>query len=276
MSCVVRETVLSRGTGVRVNGMPIPRALIAREAQNHPSRTPADAWRAAAQSLVIRELLLQEARRLVIPPEPCADGDGRRETDEEAMIRTLIEREVTTPEPDEAVCRRYYDQNWRRFRSPDIFEAAHILFAAPSGDAQAYARAHADATVVLDELRRAPHRFAELARSHSACPSAAHGGNLGQITPRQTTPEFEQALVQMTPGELSAEPVATRYGFHIIRLDRRISGRELPFDMVADRIAVYLKERVERRAIAQYVARLAERTAIEGVALTTADALRVN
>jgi hypothetical protein len=46
--------------------------------------------------------------------------------------------------------------------------------------------------------------------------------------------------------------------------------------MVADRIAVYLKERVERRAIAQYVARLAERTAIEGVALTTADALRVN
>ena len=34
---------------------------------------------------------------------------GRRETDEEAMMRGVVEREVAVPEPDDETCRRYYD-----------------------------------------------------------------------------------------------------------------------------------------------------------------------
>ena len=64
-------------------------------------------------------------------------------------------------------------------------------------------------------------------------------------------------MLRLQPGEMSAAPVETRYGFHIIRLDRHIPGRELPFEAVHARIAGYLAERVERTAIAQYVARLA-------------------
>ena len=75
---------------------------------------------------------------------------------------------------------------------------------------------------------------------------------------------------------MTGEPVETRYGFHIIRLDRRIDGRELPFELVADRIADYLTESVERRAMAQYIARLASRASIEGVAIANADAMRVH
>jgi peptidyl-prolyl cis-trans isomerase C len=82
-------------------------------------------------------------------------------------------------------------------------------------------------------------------------------------------------LQQLTPKTVS-EPVATRYGFHLICLDRRIEGRTLPFEAVAARIADYLRERVERVAVAQYVARLASRAAIEGIALPDADALRVH
>jgi len=94
--------------------------------------------------------------------------------------------------------------------------------------------------------------FAELARAHSDCPSAAQDGNLGQITGGRTTPEFDHALRQLAPGTITAEPVATRYGFHVIRLERRIEGRTVPFDMAADRIAAYLKDSVERLALAQY------------------------
>ena len=101
-----------------------------------------------------------------------------------------------------------------------------------------------------------PEWFATLAQAYSRCPSAAQGGNLGQITAGQTTPEFEQALIALEPGQLCAEPVATRYGFHIIRLDRKHEGRLLPYELVADRIADYLRESVRRRADAQYVARL--------------------
>ena len=120
MSCSLHQS-LPKGTGVRVNGVAIPRGLIAREAQHHPARAPIDAWKAAAQALVVRELLLQEARRLAIVGKPIADGEGRRETDEEAAIRTLVEQEVRTPQADAATCRRYFEQNRRRFRSPDIY-----------------------------------------------------------------------------------------------------------------------------------------------------------
>jgi len=276
MSCAIHTTVLPKGHGVRVNGVPIARDLIAREVQHHPARTPAEAFKAAAQSLVIRELLLQEARRLGVSADPLTDGEGRREAPEEAMIRALVEQEVITPVPDAEACRRYFNNNRSRFRSPDIVEAAHILFAAPRTNAGLYAQARAAAQAVLLVLQAAPERFAELARSHSACPSAAQGGNLGQITMGQTTPEFEAALAAIAPGSIAAQPVETPYGCHVVRVDRRIAGAELPFELVAGRIAEYLKESVERRATAQYIARLAACATIEGVALASPEELQVH
>jgi len=276
MSCSVHQTILPKSQGVRVNGVQIPRDMIAREVQHHPARTPAEALKAAARALVVRELLLQEARRLKVEADPLSDVDGRRETEEEAAVRALVEREVRTPTADTETCRRYYQQNRPSFRSLDIYEAAHILFAASKSDVQAYAQARADAESTLAVLRAHPERFAELAQVHSACASASQGGNLGQITAGQTTPEFEQALVSLAPGSMAPETVATRYGFHIIRLDRKHEGRELPFELVAGRIAEYLQESVQRRALAQYIARLATAARIEGVDLTNAEAMRVN
>ncbi len=276
MSCSLHDLNLPKGDGVRVNGVAVPRDRIAQEVQYHPSRTPAEGLQAAARSLVVRELLLQEAHRIGIAAEPISDGDGRRETEEEALIRALIEQEVRTPEPDAQTCRRYYEQNRKVFRSPAIYEVAHILFPARRDDAEAHAAANKLASAVCDELKRSPERFADLARLHSACPSAAQGGNLGQITPGQTTPEFEEALVALPAGAISSEPVATRYGLHIIRLDRRIDERQLPFEIVADRIAEYLRESVMRRATAQYIARLASRAEVTGITLEGAEAHRVN
>lgn len=276
MSCSLHEAILPKGRRVTVNGVAIARDVIAREVQHHPARTPLEGWKAAARALAVRELLLQEARRLKVRGEPAVDSDGRRETDDEAAIRALLAQEVQTPTADLATCRRYYEQNRQRFRTSDIYEAAHILFAASKTDAAAYARARAAAEAVLAVLRDCPEQFAALAAAHSACASASQGGNLGQITAGQTTPEFEQALVALKPGSISAEPIATRYGFHIVRLDRKHQGRELPFELVADRIAEYLHERVQRRALAQYIARLTSAARIEGIDLAGAEAMRVN
>ena len=261
---------------VSVNGVAIARDAIVREMQHHAAAKPIAAWQQAARALVIRELLMQRARHLGVEPEPIRDADGRRETDDEAIMRALVEREVTVPEPDDATCRRFYETNRSRFRSPDIYEASHILFAALPADREAHAQARADAAGVLATLQENPDCFATLARAYSRCPSAAQGGNLGQITRGQTTPEFEQALLALPPGELCAEPVATRYGFHVIRLDRKHEGRTLPYELVADRIADYLRESVRRRADAQYVARLVSAARIEGIEPAGADALRVH
>ena len=261
---------------VSVNGVAIARDAIVREMQHHAAAKPIAAWQQAARALVIRELLMQRAGLLDVKPEPVSDADGRRETDDEAVMRALVEREVTVPEPDDETCRRYYERNNARFRSPDIYEASHILFAALPADRAAYELARAEAEAVLTELRGHPERFAELAKAHSRCPSAEQNGNLGQITAGQTTPEFEQALFALEPGQLCEAPVATRYGFHVIRLERKHEGRTLPYELVADRIADYLGESVRRRADAQYIARLVSAARIEGIELAGADALRVH
>ena len=266
MSCTsVAAGVKPKTNVVRVNGAVIPREAIAREAQHHPAANPAAAFAQAARALVIRQLLIDEARRLELAPHPLDDGDGRRETDEEALMRQVVDREIRLPQTDEATCRRYFEQNRRKFRSPDIFEAAHILFAAAPGDRNARAKAKGDATAAIEALRREPDRFSELARAHSACPSAQQGGNLGQIVRGATTPEFDKAMAALGPGEMSQAPVETRYGFHVVRLQRRVEGADLPYEAVRDKISAYLDAAIERRALAQYVAILAGRADIAGV-----------
>jgi peptidyl-prolyl cis-trans isomerase C len=276
MSCSVHSVIAGAArVPVTVNGIAIAHDAISREAQNHPAARPVDAWRAAARALAVRELLLQEAHRLNLQPAPETDAEGRRETDEEALVRLLIEREIATPTPDEASCRRYYEHNLARFSSADIFEAAHILIAARRDQAEAFAAARERAAAILAQLREVPDRFEALAAVHSDCPSRASGGNLGQITTGATTPEFERALLAMQAGEISPV-VESRYGFHIIRLERRIAGALLPFEAVHARIAAYLGERSQRTAIAQFVARLASRAKLTGVDLPTSGDLRVH
>ena len=275
-SCSVKPPLEARGKPVKVNGVVVSRALISREVQNHPAGSPAAAWRAASLALVVREALTQEAARRGVTAEPRTDGAGRRETPEEAAMRALVEEEARVPEPTLEECRRYYERNLARFRSSTLYEAAHILFAAPRTDEDRYGLARVAAQAALDALRVAPQDFASLAATHSACPSARLGGHLGQVAAGATTPEFHAALAAMEPGTLCAAPVETRYGVHVVRLDRRIDGGLLPFELVHGRIASYLAEAVRRRAEAQYVARLLAAARIEGLDVPTPADLQVH
>jgi peptidyl-prolyl cis-trans isomerase C len=263
-ACAAKPALPSTRKTISVNGVVIPRAAIAQETQHHPASKPLDAMKAATTALAVRELLLQEARRLAIPADPASDGEGRRETEEEALVRGLVEREVRTPDADEAACRRFFEQNRRRFRTPDLYEARHILLPANQADGAELAQA------ILARLAQEPGAFAALALAHSACPSGKTAGNLGQIGPGQTVPEFEEALAGMTVGTIHAEPVPTRFGLHIVALDRRIEGRDLSFDLVRGRIAAWMGEKVRRVAIQQYVSILAARADIQGIDLAAA------
>lgn len=275
-ACSLHTVPAAPRVPIRVNGVTISRAMISHEVQNHAAPTPGAAWKAAALALVLREALSQEARRLGIQAEPAVDAEGRLETDEEANMRALVEREAVVPEPTEQECQRYYERNLARFRSSDIYQASHILFAATKDNATAYELARFNALMALDMLRVEPDTFGELARVHSACPSGKLGGSLGQITAGQTTPEFERALLTMRAGEFSPAPVETRYGFHVIRLDHHVAGGTVPFEAVRKRVAEYLSEAVRRRAQAQYVARLLGQAKIEGIEVPTPGTFNVH
>ena len=255
---------------ILVNGVEIADAAIRTEAQHHPADTPAKAFAAAARALVVRELLGQEARRLKVAAEPALVGDAKRETDEDAAIRALLDKEVASPKADETTCRRYYDTHEDKFRSETLYEARHILFAAAPNDKAARQQARRAAEATIAELVTDQSKFAALAAERSACPSRAQGGSLGQLTKGSTVPEFETVLFALDEGQLSPAPAPTPFGFHVIALDRIIPGRRLPFEVVQDRIAGWLEASSWSRAVAQYIGILAGRSEIVGIDLDAA------
>ncbi len=64
-------------------------------------------------------------------------------------------------------------------------------------------------------------KFEEMARQYSEDGSANNGGDLGWVNPGDTVPQFEKAMNELKPNQIS-EPVRTPFGWHIIQvLDRR-------------------------------------------------------
>lgn len=183
----------------------------------------------------------------------------------EAAIEALLEKEVATPIPTEAECRRYYEQNPAEFESGDLIHARHILFQVTPQVNVPQMRARAEQA--LNELLAEPDRFTALAAELSNCPSGEQGGNLGQVGRGEMVPEFEKALFKFGASGILRELVKTRYGFHVVAVDRRIPGRQLPFNVVQEQIAARLQSRVEERALRQYVSVLAGQAEIEGVQL---------
>lgn len=250
---------------VRVNGVEIPPELIAQEIQHHPAPDAETAWVEAARALAVRELLLQEARRRGLAPEPATDDSGSSEVEEDALVRALLEEDVAPAQPGEAECRRYYDANVDRFRTPDLFEAAHILIEPEGADGPSWDAALGRAKTIVEQVGDDPAAFAAAARAHSGCASAQQDGSLGQIRRGELVAEVQSGLEALAEGTTARDPVRSRFGWHILRLHRRIPGRTMPFETVRDRIADMLEARSWSIEAARYVAALAAANQVEGV-----------
>jgi peptidyl-prolyl cis-trans isomerase C len=219
----------------------------------------------------VRTLLLQEARRRGLAPEPQALGPGRFETDEEALIRALLDAAVHVDPPSEEAIRAEWRRDPSRFRTPPLWEVSHILCACDPRDKREKVAAHMRA---LDLTRRAqadPGAFARLAAEHSDCGSKASGGALGQMGPGDTVPEFEAALHGLSEGEITSGPILTRHGFHIIRMDAVATGDVLPFDAVRGKIAEAIEKAAWARAARAFLDQLAASAEISGADLHALD-----
>ena len=90
---------------------------------------------------------------------------------------------------------------------------------------------------------------------------------LGQLGPGDTVPEFEAALRRMDEGGITAEPVLSRFGWHIIRLDAMAEGAPLPYETVRPRIAEAMEKAAWTQAVRDFVSALAAGARITGVDL---------
>jgi len=252
---------------VLVNGVEITPEAIAHEIQHHPAPDAETAWTEAARALAVRELLLQEARRLGFAAVPDEDEAGRAEEEEDALIRQLLDEEVQPASPGEEECLRYYQANEQRFRTPDLFDSAHILIEPEADDEAAWGAAEQKARLLAEQVGDDPAAFAAAARAHSGCASGQQDGSLGQIRRGELVPSVQAGLEALDDGETGREPVRSKFGWHVLRLQRRIPGQTLPFEAVKAKIADMLEARSWSVESARYIVALAERNEIEGIVI---------
>lgn len=252
-----------------VNGETVPHAVIAAETQNHeaPTGKPGIAWRKAANAVAVRTLLLQEARRQGLTTEPAEVEPGRFETDEEALIRGLLETSVEVEAPSEDEVKAEWARDPSRFRSPPLWEVSHILCACDPRDKEAKEKALKKANVLSDRLKNHPRDFIALAKTDSDCGSKSSGGALGQLGPGDTVPEFEEFLHHLAEGEISPVPVLSRHGYHIIRMDAVAQGQELPFEAAKRAITIAMEKAAWARSAQRFVQELAAGAEITGADL---------
>lgn len=250
---------------IKVNGEALAAESIAQELQYHPAETREEAVFLASQALVIRELLNQRIKELSLTVQATEN-----ENQEEAAISALIEREVLLPSADSSACLQYYESNRGRFASAPLLAARHILLACAADDIEGRSLANEQAQGLLEQLQADGSRFAEFVEAYSSCPSKAQGGALGQISQGQTVPEFERQLFRLPEG-LAGRPLESRYGFHLVWVDQRLEGKQLPFEMVEGSIRAELDQRVWQVAMVQYIKGLIGAADIQGIVLEGAD-----
>lgn len=255
---------------ISVNDVEITDEAVERELPHHAG-APVP-LKAAVEALVVREVLLQAARNKLAAQQEDAmraleasQAEDAEALVEDALIERLIELEVTSPVPTDEECETYYRKNIEQFRTGDLVEASHILFqVTPNVPLDAL---RAKAQEVLQQALAQPEQFAELARTYSNCTSAEVGGSLGQLSKGQAVPEFERAIFSLEAGQIAPRLVESRFGLHIVRVERRAEGRTLPFEMIREKLAQYLAEQVRVRALRQYLKILVGQANIQGVEL---------
>jgi len=129
----------------------------------------------------------------------------------------------------------FYEYNQAAYSQPHQVKARHILFElGEEALKEAEEKVRKEAEVVLAKVRKGED-FAELAATHSSCPSKSKGGDLGYFEKGQMTPAFEEVAFNLQNGEIS-DLVRTPFGYHIIKVEDIKEARTQSLEEVRDEI----------------------------------------
>jgi peptidyl-prolyl cis-trans isomerase C len=243
------------------------------------------------ERLIDEELLFQEAKKLKMvvgkevidaeiekahaqfpTPEAFKEALAQNKLTEEGL-RTVFNRTLTIQafvEKDivkgvvvtDAEVHDFYTSNKDKFESPEQAHARHILVAVDEkADEKTRQAGKAKADDLLAQLKGGAN-FEDLAKKSSDCPSAPQGGDLGFFGHGQMVPEFDSAAFALKPGELSGV-IATKFGYHIIKMEEKKDAGLVPETEVAPKIREYLTSQKTGAAVEQRIKTLREKAKIE-------------
>lgn len=196
------------------------------------------------QQLVLTQAMGELNRRVEATLE-----NERRALIAGVMLQGVVEEAITEEALQEA-----YEAQFANAEPTEEWNASHILVDSKT-----------TAEDLIAELNGGAD-FAALAKEHSTGPSGPSGGELGWFSQGMMVPAFEAAVMAMEVGAVS-EPVATQFGWHVVKLnDKRLQGPP-PLEEVRDQLA----EIIQGTAIEEAVATLMDAASIERPDLSAID-----
>ncbi|MBW2219188.1 MAG: SurA N-terminal domain-containing protein [Deltaproteobacteria bacterium] len=130
----------------------------------------------------------------------------------------------------------YYQDNKDDFYNAKTVEARHILVKVDqAADDETIEKAKQKTLDILEKVKKGNKTFAELAKKYSEGPSKTNGGHLGTFKKETMVKPFSDKAFFMSAGEVS-EPVRTKFGWHIIRVEKVNDAYSSPLDEVKNKI----------------------------------------
>jgi peptidyl-prolyl cis-trans isomerase C len=159
----------------------------------------------------------------------------------------LLRREVDKAVSPAAI-KAFYNERIKAMKSEQEVRARHVLL--PTEE---------EAKAVLVEIKKGKD-FAEIAKALSKDPgTAAEGGDLGYFTKERMVPEFSEAAFKAKVGEVIPEPVKSRLGWHVIKVEDKRAQQVPELKTVEPQIKAFLT----RKAQADFVTNLRKDAKIE-------------
>jgi peptidyl-prolyl cis-trans isomerase C len=238
------DTVVARvnGTDITLGHVIVMRERLPAQYQNLPD--------VMLLELIVEQLVDQTLLADTLSTDPANDpAEVKLHLDNErrgnlALLAATAQAEAALTE--EAV-KAAYDAAVGGFTPQPEYNAAHILVDSEEKAKELLTRIEGGAD------------FAELARENSSDPgSGPNGGDLGWFGKGMMVPEFEEAVVAMEPGSVSA-PVQTQFGWHLIRLNETRDSVPPTLDQLRSQI----EDGLRQEALQAELTRLREGAEIE-------------
>jgi len=236
LAAALSATPLSAQDLAVVNGKAIPAERLEEVVRQFVSQGRPDSPELRVlirEQLILRELFAQEAesKGLAKSAEVLKQLEQARE---DILIRALIQEHLSKDAPvSEEEVRREYDRQHGAAGGEKEYRARHILVDRED-----------EAKQIIAQLKKGE-RFETLARRSKDVGSAKQGGDLDWSTPETFVKEFSDAMVKLTKGAVTEQPVRTQFGFHVIRLDDVRAVAAPPIAQVGPQI----REELERKRL---------------------------
>jgi len=181
------------------------------------------------RNLLRNKILAGEAKKAAYDQQDLVKWRLALATENELATEWLRKVVADAPPADyEVIAYEKYLVNPDVWKSEERIDVSHILISSENRSPEAAMQL---ATEIGEELELDPSRFDAMVEEYSEDPSKkVNGGRFPQVKRNDMVKPFEVVAFAMDgPGEISS-PFETSYGFHIIRLNRKIPGTVPPFE----------------------------------------------